>query len=71
MKSETSNGKRGIKYKPYGLKEYKLNFGYETPKPLGGMGPNVNTPVWKEKAILRDKMLKFGKEAEKSNKMRL
>ena len=62
---------RGLKYKPYRLKDYKQNFAHEEPKPLGGMGPNVGTPEWQAKAHRREKMVGFAKEAEHANKLRL
>ena len=68
---ETPHNQRGIKYKPYNLGDYKLNFGQQEPKPLGGMGPNVGTSDWKGKNTLRQKMLKFGKDAEFTNKLTL
>jgi len=65
------NNKRGLKYKPYKLQDYKNNFSNEEGKPLGGIGPNVGNQGWRSKSQLREKMINFAKDAEFQNKLRL
>ena len=69
-KNDTPNNMRGIKYKPYKLSDYKQHFVQDIQKPLGGIGANVGTQEWSEKAERRSKMINFAKEAENTNKYR-
>jgi hypothetical protein len=48
-----------------------MNFGHEEVKPLGGLGPTLSTPDWKDKSKRRENMINFAKEAEFGNKLRL